>query len=102
MEEQFLLWQGCVYLNKLQSLREEMFQLLKRLKIKFVTLKDEECCGYPLTLVGYTDQATTFAKQVIKKLDDANLVVANLQVDVVKQFPCVIDISGDTIPSISE
>jgi Fe-S oxidoreductase len=75
MEEEILLWMGCVYRNRLKELREEIEGLLKRLKIRFKTLENEECCGYPLFLMGYEDEAAKFAEKNSRILGDEKLVV---------------------------
>jgi Fe-S oxidoreductase len=75
--EETVLWLGCVYRNKFTDLREEIIKLLTRLNINFRTLDKEDCCGYPLILVGYTDEATKFAENCVKKLKDTNSVITS-------------------------
>jgi len=75
LNEKVLIWMGCTYRNKLTTLREEITQLLTRLEVDFSLLEEEECCGYPLELIGYTDEAAKLAKRNIERLGEDNLIV---------------------------
>jgi len=75
MGENALIWMGCVYRNSVKKLREEITNLLTRLKTDFETLEKEECCGYPLILSGHRDEAVEFAERNADKIGDEKKVV---------------------------
>jgi Fe-S oxidoreductase len=65
---------GCTYRNKLTALGGEITKLLKKLDVSF-SLLEEECCGYPLALIGYSDEAAKLAKRNIERLEKKSLIV---------------------------
>ncbi len=75
VNERPLIWMGCVHRNVQKELQEEITNLLDRLGIGFETFGDEECCGFPLILAGYTEEAAKFAKRNIAKIGRRKRVV---------------------------
>jgi len=70
-----LLWRGCTYPAKLTEELEALLRVLEHAKVDFDTLEDEECCGYPLILLGRRDVAKKIAEENSRKLDGYSLVV---------------------------
>ena len=75
MSERPLIWMGCMHRNALKELQKEMTKLLTRLGTDFETSEEEECCGFPLILAGYTDEAAKFAKRNIDEIGGRKKVV---------------------------
>src|SRR3989337_1861530 len=75
MSERPLIWMGCVHRNVQTELQKEITKLLSRLGTSFETFEEEECCGFPLILAGYTDEAAKFAKRNKDKIGDRKRVI---------------------------
>jgi Fe-S oxidoreductase len=68
MDNYPLVWMGCLHRNLLTELQKEMTALFSRIGIHFDTLEGEECCGFPLILAGYSDEAIKLAKKNVRKI----------------------------------
>lgn len=72
--EKILLWRGCIYRKHLKEELKTLEKVFNSLKIKYTTL-EEECCGYPLHLMGSLDGLTEIADRNSKRLQDYSLIV---------------------------
>jgi len=75
LDERTLVWLGCMYRNRLREVGEEVTGLLKRLGVSFESLRDEGCCGFPLILAGYVEEATRRADDNVRRMRGAGQVV---------------------------
>ncbi|HDI75110.1 MAG TPA: (Fe-S)-binding protein, partial [Thermoprotei archaeon] len=66
-----LYWRGCMNIFRVPELSKAQYTLLKKLGVNVYTVS-EVCCGSPLILAGFIDEAKKIAELVANILESAN------------------------------
>lgn len=74
MDGRILLWRGCTYRRHLIEELEKIQMLLERLGCPFQII-EENCCGYPLFLMGCQGEMKRLAVENAEKLKRFDLIV---------------------------
>ena len=66
-----LYWRGCMMSYRLPGLSEIQLKLISSLDYSVCTVS-EVCCGSPLILAGFIDEAKKLAEKIVKTLSEIN------------------------------
>ena len=69
------VWMGCNYRNVLKREFQSVLKVLEALDVEFEVVGEEMCCGFPVFIAGYTEDARRIGAEVLEALDGCRTVV---------------------------